>query len=179
MIEKLVSLLPFNPSILDAACGTGKYWQLLKDNNCVILGVDHSAGMLAQAKRKFPDVPFQKVKLYTLDFKEKFNAVICMDAMENIFPEHWLIVLQNFYNACKPDGYIYFTVELLSNDKLEMNFNECTKNGIPVVRGEFLENGGYHYYPTLAKVNDWIKMANLKIIEEAEEGVYHHYLTKK
>ena len=179
MLEKLVSLLPDHPYFLDAACGTGKYFDLLTNHKCKIFGIDNSKGMLAQAQKKFPDVPVEKGKLHEISYKETFDAVICMDAMENIVPEHWLMVLNNFYNATKNNGYIYFTVEVIAEEELQKNYQQSIANKLPVEFGEFLENGGYHYYPKLSKVREWIKQAKLKIIDENEEGWYYHFLTKK
>ena len=178
-LEKLMILLPTNPFILDAACGTGKYFALLLRYNCKILGIDNSEGMLTQAQTKFPKIQVVKGKLQEISYKEKFDAVICMDAMENIFPEHWLIVLKNFYNATKNGGYIYFTVEVMADEELQKNYKFSISQNIPVELGEYLENGGYHYYPKLEVVREWMRQANLEIIEEYEEGCYHHFLSKK
>lgn len=179
MVEKLVTLLPVNPYILDAACGTGKYFRILIKNNCKILGIDNSSGMLSQARNKYPEVSVQKGTLQDISFNDTFDAIICMDAMENVFPEHWPLVLRNFYNSIKNQGYIYFTVEIIPEEELKENYEASIKEQLPVKFGEFLENGGYHYYPELSQVRDWIKESKLQIIEEQEQGVYHHFLAKK
>lgn len=175
----MITLLPSNPYILDAACGTGKYFELLTKSNCQILGIDNSRGMLSKAQKKFPKIQVEKGKLQEISYKEKFDAVICIDAMENIFPEHWLLVLKNFYNAAKKKGYVYFTVEIIANEELQKNYELSISQNIPVELGDYLENGGYHYYPKLEAVREWIKDAKLEIIEEFEEGCYHHFLSKK
>jgi hypothetical protein len=38
-----------------------------------------------------------------------------MDAMENVPPEDWLLVLSNFHRALKEHGYFYFTAETIEN----------------------------------------------------------------
>jgi len=179
MIEKLLKLVVEKPAILDAACGTGKYWHILLQKESKILGIDHSLGMLQNAQRKFPSVPIKKVKLQELTFKNQFDAIICMDAMENIFPEHWPIVLNKFTEAVKENGYIYFTVELMDEEELRINFEKSKAEGEPIVFGEFLENGGYHYYPPMSTVRELIQTCNLNIVEEFEQGVYHHFLVQK
>ena len=182
IIENLIGRLPSNPHILDAACGTGKYWPILKENNCKIMGIDHSIEMLKNAQNKFPDIVVKKMKLQDIDFLNTFDAVICVDAMENIFPEDWPIIVKKFANAVKNNGFVYFTVELLEQDELQRNYEVSILDGIPVVLGEHIDKGGlggYHYYPELQKVRDWIHSAELKIIEEREQEVYHHFLVKK
>ncbi len=178
-LENLLSLLPDYPYILDAACGTGKYFEILTKNNCKILGIDNSNGMLFQAHKKYPEISLQKGTLQDISFKDIFDAIICMDAMENIFPEHWPLVLNNFYNSVKKQGYIYFTVEIIAEEELKDNYENSIRQQLPVKFGEFVENGGYHYYPELSKVRNWIKEAKLKIVEEREQGVYHHFVTQK
>src|ERR1700751_585884 len=44
-------------TVLDAACGTGKYWPALLAAGLRVTGADQSAGMLAPAPRQHPEVP--------------------------------------------------------------------------------------------------------------------------
>lgn len=44
-ITRLSSMLTTGDEILDAACGTGKYWHLLRQNGLRVVGVDHSETM--------------------------------------------------------------------------------------------------------------------------------------
>ena len=110
-LQIFLRLLPQNSKILDAACGAGRYIPILLDNGHSVIGIDQSKGMLAYAKGKFPSVQFKKVGLQEIDYREIFDGVICMDAMENVSPEDWSLVLGNFHRALKPHGYFYFTVE--------------------------------------------------------------------
>ena len=56
-VARLAGLVRPGGTVLDAACGTGKYWPALLAAGLRITGVDASAGMLAQARRKHPQVP--------------------------------------------------------------------------------------------------------------------------
>jgi SAM-dependent methyltransferase len=87
-----------------------------------VFGIDQSQGMLARAKEKFPDVPIEKVGLQEMHYREAFDGASCMDAMEMVFPEDWLLVLNNFYGAIKPTGYLYFTVEIAGEKDIENAF---------------------------------------------------------
>ena len=93
---------PDHGIILDAACGTGKYWPSILQTGRSVRAVDQSAGMLAQASAKYPDVPTRKLGLQELDYEQAFDGIICMDAMENVFPEDWPLVMANFHRALKP-----------------------------------------------------------------------------
>ena len=48
-IQRFLSLCPPQGAILDAACGTGKYWPLILASGRRVWGTDQSEGMLARA----------------------------------------------------------------------------------------------------------------------------------
>ena len=61
--NRFLDLCPPQGLILDAACGTGKYWPLILASGRTVFGIDQFQGMLAHAEAKFPDVPSEKVGL--------------------------------------------------------------------------------------------------------------------
>jgi hypothetical protein len=46
MLDRLLALCPPRARLLEAACGTGKYWPLLLREGCFLVGIDQSAAML-------------------------------------------------------------------------------------------------------------------------------------
>lgn len=196
LIAKFLSMCTPNGTILDAACGTGKYWSLILDRGRKVHGTDQSLGMLSRAQEKFPAASTEKIGLQEIHYQEAFDGAICMDAMENVFPEDWPAVLQNIHRAIKPNGYFYFTVELPSEHGIQQAFAEATQMGFPVVPGEWTQKGEYHYYPKIEQVKEWLDLAGFIVIEEksapfAEVGSpledevgyigegYYHVLTQK
>ena len=182
-VARSLESCPPGGQILDAACGTGKYFSMILDAGCRVVGVDQSSGMLGVARAKHADVPTEKIGLQELGFVAAFDAVICVDAMENVFPEDWPLVLGNLRRALRPGGYLYLTVETIDERELAEVFDEATAQGVPVVQGEhFRRGGGYHYYPPIAQVNTWLSQAGLRVLEEdRSDGVgygYHHFLTQ-
>jgi SAM-dependent methyltransferase len=179
LVAALVGRCPPGGRILDAACGTGKYFGMLLDAGRQPLGTDQSAGMLAQARAKYPQVATEKVGLQELRFAAEFDAAMCVDAMENVFPEDWPLVLANLRRALRPGGHLYLTIELIDAEELERVFTRVTTDGLPVVRGEHTSRGGgYHYYPSLLQVAAWLNDAGLRTIEDAislatNYGYYH------
>jgi cyclopropane fatty-acyl-phospholipid synthase-like methyltransferase len=144
-----------------------------------IIGIDQAQGMLARAKEKFPEVQFEKVGLQEMAFESVFDGVICMDAMEHICPEDWPLILSNFQNALKGQGYLYFTVELQDDAEVKSAFEQAQAAGLPVVYGEWINDDVYHYYPTLEQVREWVQQAGLGILEEGDGDGYHHFLMRK
>ncbi len=178
-ITKFLSVCPPHSLSLDAACGTGKYWDLILASGRTVFGMDQSQGMLARAQAKFPAVPVEKVGLQEMRYQEAFAGALCMDALELVFPEDWLRVLANLYRAIKPTGYLYFTVELAAEQDTANAFAAGQQLGLPVVYGEWVHEGGYHYYPQMEQVKAWVQQAHFHLIDETVGDEYHHFLVQK
>jgi ubiquinone/menaquinone biosynthesis C-methylase UbiE len=183
-IREFLGLLPPHSTVLDAACGAGRYTPFLLEKGHSVLAIDQAGGMLAQAKIKYPAAHFEKVGLQEMAYREEFDGAICMDAMENVPPEDWPLVLANFHRALKPAGCLYFTAETFENaDEKEIReaFEKNRQVGLPVVYGEIpYEDDVYHYHPTDQQVRDWVQQSGFEILKEADgEMWYYHILVRK
>ena len=178
-IQKFIERLPQKSTILDAACGAGRYIPYLVGERFVVVGIDQAQGMLDRAKEKFPEVQFVKIGLQEMSYQDVFEGVICMDAMEHISPEDWPLVLSNFQRALKKEGYLYFTVEVQDEAEVKAAFDAAQQSGLPVVYGEWINDEVYHYYPSLEQVREWVQQAGFVIVEEGEGDGYHHFLMQK
>jgi len=178
-VTDLVEGCPPGGTVLDAACGTGKYFAMVLDAGRRVVGTDQSTGMLARARARFPAVPLERVGLQELAFDGGFDAVMCIDAMENIPPEDWPRVLAGLRRALRPGGRLYLTVEEPDPADLERAQADALARGLPVVSGELAEEGaGYHYYPSRQQVGGWLEEAGLAVEAEArsDEGDGYGYL---
>lgn len=178
-IRKFLHLLPEPGTLLDAACGAGRYMGMLLEKGHTVIGIDQAQGMLDQARAKFPTVQLEKVGLQEMDFRENFDGAICMDALEHVCPEDWLPILRNFHRALKPHGYFYFTVELADEDEVKTAFQQAQALGLPVVYGEWINDEVYHYYPSMPQVREWLQQSGFEVVEEGEGDGYHHFVTRK
>ena len=59
-VADLVQRCPPGGTVLDAACGTGKYFAMVLDAGRRVVGTDQSTGMLARARARFPAVPLER-----------------------------------------------------------------------------------------------------------------------
>ena len=182
-VTDLLERCPAGGTVLDAACGTGKYFAMVLDSGRRVVGTDQSTGMLARARARFPAVPLERVGLQELAFDAEFDAVICIDAMENVPPEDWPRVAGNLRRAVRPGGQVYLTVEEPNQADLERAQADATASGLPVVPGEMTAEGaGYHYYPSRDQIAGWLAGAGLQV--EAQEYSpgdgygYLHLLTR-
>jgi ubiquinone/menaquinone biosynthesis C-methylase UbiE len=178
-IQKFLRLLPPYSTILDAACGSGRYMSMLLEKGHTVIGIDQSRGMLARAREKFPTVQLEKVGLQEIAYRAVFDGAICMDAMEHVFPEDWALVLSNFYRALKPAGYLYFTVEIGNPAEIAEAFIEGQQMGLPIIHGEVADGEGYHYYPAMEQVKEWLRQAGFSLVAEGEGNIYHHFVVRK
>lgn len=178
-IQKFLDLLPQNSTVLDAACGAGRYMPQLTGKGHIVIGIDQSQGMLNRAKEKFPEVQFENIGLQEMTYQGRFDGAICMDALEHVCPEDWPLVLSNFQRALKPEGYLYFTVETADESDVKTAFEQAQQEGLPVVYGEWVNDDMYHYYPSLEQVRAWVQQAGLTILEEGAGDGYHHFLMRK
>jgi SAM-dependent methyltransferase len=178
-LTRFLALCPPHALILDAACGTGKYWPMILAAGRTPFGIDQSQGMLGCARHKFPDVHTEKLGLQEMRFREAFDGAICIDAMEFVFPEDWPLVLGNLYAAIRPGGYLHFTVEIALEQDVADAFAAGRQLGLPLVQGEWVEGEGYHYYPAVDQVREWVSRARFHLVEEAVGDDYHHFLVQK
>lgn len=178
MLARFLTLCPASCTILDAACGTGKYWSIVLESGRGVTGIDQSQQMLNKAKAKFPEVHVEKLGLQEMSYDGAFDGIICVDAMENVFPEDWPHVLSNFHRALRRGGHLYFTVELADEAEIRAAAEAGRRLGLPVVDGEWAHEGGYHYYPAIEQVRRWTRDARFDILEETARDEYHHFIVR-
>ena len=136
--------------------------------------------MLARAQAQFPTVRTEKIALQELAYREVFEGIICIDAMEHVFPEAWPAILDNFYRALKSHGHLYFTVELAEETEVKAAFARGQQLGWPIVYGEWADmDEVYHYYPALEQVQVWLQQAGFELWQAGEGDAYCHFIARK
>jgi SAM-dependent methyltransferase len=166
-------------TLLSAACGAGRYDGMLLEGGHHVVGIDQSAGMLARARERFPEVRYEKLGLQEMDFQAAFEGAICIDAMEHVPPEDWPGILHGFREALKPGGVLYFTLELAEAEEVAAAYERAKKMGLPVVLGELVDEDVYHYYPGVERVRAWIGEAGLAVEAEGTGNGYVHFVVRK
>ena len=183
-VSRLVETCPPGGTVLDAPCGTGRYFPLVQAAGRQVVGADQSAGMLAQAEARRIAVAVHRIGLQELAFEAVVDGVMTIDAMENVPPEDWPVVLANLHRAVRPGGHLYFTVEEVDDQEIDEAFADATAAGLPAVRGEIVtgDTAGYHYYPGRERVYGWLASEGLEVVEEGYNSGngygYHHLLVR-
>jgi 2-polyprenyl-3-methyl-5-hydroxy-6-metoxy-1,4-benzoquinol methylase len=199
-LQKFLERVAPRSTLLSAACGAGRYDGILLEAGHSVVGIDQSEGMLARAREHFPEVQYKKMGLQEMDFREAFDGIICMDAMEHVCPEDWPGILRRFQEALKPGGVLYFTVDLAEGDDVEAAYERAKALGLPVVFGEVADKvdeayeqmktfaavpyeladaAVYHYHPSLEQVRTWVGQAGMAIDDEGTGNGYEHFVVRK
>ncbi len=205
-LQKFLGLVGQPGLILSAGCGAGRYDGFLLEAGHSVVGVDQSAGMLKQAREhfpaeRFPQARYEKMGLQEIAYRETFDGVICMDAMEHVSPEDYPRILRKFQEALKPGGVLYFTMDRADPGELAQAYQRARAKGLPVVPGEVVDEvdeasarvkaagqevpveaadaAVYHFYPSLAQARQWIDQAGLAIEAEGLGSGYHHFVARK
>jgi ubiquinone/menaquinone biosynthesis C-methylase UbiE len=148
-VARLAGLVRQGGSVLDAACGTGTYWPALLAAGLQVTGVDQSAGMLARARRKYPQVPSRVLALQDLaELPDRFDGLLCVDALENVAPEDWPVVAAGLATVLKDQAPAYVTLELPDGP-------------LP---------------PPRDQVRRWLAAAGFAVTDEADADHYWHLL---
>ena len=108
-LESFVSGPAEKVRILDAGCGDGEFVAFLRDLGFRVSGVDLSAGAIARARQRCPDVQFRAASLEeALPFgDESFDAIWCTEVLEHLFDIHR--TLAEFNRILTPRGAVLLT----------------------------------------------------------------------
>jgi ubiquinone/menaquinone biosynthesis C-methylase UbiE len=97
-------------TILDVACGTGRYTVVIAERGAAVIGMDFSAEMLARARRRMPNTEFHTADLTKpLPFlSHYFDAILCAQALKHI-PDLGL-TMREFARVLRTGGRVVFSV---------------------------------------------------------------------
>ena len=107
-IGALRPLGPFGPG-LDVCCGTGAGMRVL-ESVCQgrIVGVDFSAGMLAQARRAHPGATWVRADVRALPFTGAFGLAVSFGALGHFLPAERPALFDGVRRALRPGGLFAF-----------------------------------------------------------------------
>ena len=111
--SRLLKHAPAGGSVLDVACGTGRYTQLLLSRGYQVGGIDISSEMLAIARARInndPDLLFMlNGDAENLPFEDKqFDGVTCMRLFHRIPPTARLQMLREVKRVARKWAILFF-----------------------------------------------------------------------
>ncbi len=103
--------------ICDLGCGPAQVARYLRDRGVNSLGVDLSAGMLAQARRLNPDLPFVQSSMLTLGLRAgAFGGVAAFYSIIHIPRAQVVDALKEILRVLQPEGLLLMAFHLGSED---------------------------------------------------------------
>jgi ubiquinone/menaquinone biosynthesis C-methylase UbiE len=92
--------------VADVGCGTGATSRMLTDFGLDVVGIDLSANMLAEARRRNPGLRFQVGSMTAMDFDDgHFDGVCAWYSVIHIPDEELPHVLAEFHRVLRPGGW--------------------------------------------------------------------------
>lgn len=110
-----LALLPdvAGKAVLDAACGPGKYAEILLDRGASVVGLDLSPTMIKLAQErnqgKGSFLVHDLTAPLTMCADASFDVVLCALALHYI--QDWTLTIHEFYRVLKPNGTLVISVE--------------------------------------------------------------------
>lgn len=115
-----------NKSILDAACGPGKYAEILLSRNAKVTGFDLSPEMIKFAKERNPNQGTFFVhdlsEPLTMIEDESYDFVLCALALNYL--KDWNLTIKEFHRVLKTNGQLIISIE---HSFFEYNYFESTE----------------------------------------------------
>jgi len=110
-----LALLPdvAGKAVFDAACGPGKYAEILLAKGAIITGCDISPNMIAHAKQRNKEAGSFFVHDLSLPLPQlkdhSFDVVLCALAMHYL--EDWNATIKEFHRLLTPNGCLVISIE--------------------------------------------------------------------
>jgi SAM-dependent methyltransferase len=102
----------FTPGLTaDIGCGSGRDTAWLAQNGFPAVGFDPSEGLLAEARRLYPNIEFRRASLPDLDdiADESFANVLCETVIMHLDPATIPAAVRRLTAILKPGGTLYLT----------------------------------------------------------------------
>jgi len=93
--------------VCDLGCGPGHNARYMRDRGAQVVGVDLSAGMLEQARRRNPDIDFLEANMYRLPVEAgTWGAVVALYSIIHIPRAEVVRVLREIWRVLQPGGLL-------------------------------------------------------------------------
>jgi SAM-dependent methyltransferase len=101
-IKALVSEVKAGESVLDLGCGNGRLFAGLRNNPYI--GVDSSAGLIAEAKKNFPQAKFVQADVLTLKTPQQFDVIFMLSVLNHFPKKYHAEIVKKVSAMLKPGG---------------------------------------------------------------------------
>jgi SAM-dependent methyltransferase len=93
--------------VCDMGCGPGHVARYLREAGATVFGLDLSPGMLEQARKLNPDIPFREGNMLSLDIPDgSLAGIAAFYAIVNIPKQSLPLVFREFQRVLRPGGLL-------------------------------------------------------------------------
>jgi SAM-dependent methyltransferase len=101
----------------DLGCGPGHVARYLHERRLAVIGVDLSPGMIAQAQRLSPEIPFRQGTMLALDFEdESLGGIAAFYSIIHVPRDQLATAFAEMRRVLRPDGLLLVAYHLGSED---------------------------------------------------------------
>ena len=152
--------------ILDIAAGTGTSSMALCAQGAEVVAADFSKGMIAEGKKRYPDLEFVFADAMQLPFKKpEFNAVTMSFGLRNV--QDHKVALKEFHRVLLPGGRLVICEFSIVRGVLGSLYRWYLRNVLPIVARMLSKNPEAYSY-LADSIEAWPDQKQLaKDIEEA------------
>ncbi len=147
-------------SSMDLGCGTGVLCEILHAKGIDAAGMDFSEGMIAIARERNGEIPYEVADMTTYRPERKFDLVTCTgDALNHILALSDVErIFRNVYGYLEDGGYFIFDIlnenEVSSEEPFDLPFSETIlakfqmlrqEDGVVNLKTQVYENGEFQF----------------------------------
>ncbi|MEG0198064.1 MAG: class I SAM-dependent methyltransferase [Acinetobacter sp.] len=109
-LDHFLALIPQHSKILDLGCGSGKpIADYLIQHDHKITGVDSSDVMIEMAQQHFPEQHWLQADMRTVEFDQKFNAILAWDSFFHLTPNDQRQMFRQFARFAQQGTVLMFS----------------------------------------------------------------------
>jgi len=109
-LDHFLALIPQHSEILDLGCGSGKpIADYLIQHDHKITGVDSSDVMIEMAGQNFPEQHWLQADMRTVEFDQKFNAILAWDSFFHLTPNDQRQMFRQFARFAQQGTVLMFS----------------------------------------------------------------------
>ncbi len=166
-IEKYMSLLPSNPSILDIGCGSGRDAKIFSDKGAKVTGIDFCENLLSIAKVHASEATFILMDMEELSFlPSSFDGAWAASSLVHLSKESLPILFAKVYAVLKVGGHFYFTLKKGTGEGIEKDER---------YEGRQEKYWSYYEEPEVKKLLEKMNFKLLELSHVARSAAYHSH----
>lgn len=156
-VEKFISLLPPQASVLDVGCGAGTKSAYLASRGLRVTGIDFSKNLIAIAKRDVSDATFQVLDIREVhELKEPYEGVFMQAALLHFPKKEALHILQSLTEKIVQGGILYVAVKEVREGQADEQILTENDYGYPYER--------FFSYYSQSEIEEYFQKLKLQIV---------------